>query len=343
MSLIIPHSEHYVVFCGGESTDQFGILENHYMSEASINFIGASVISDPSALPSSYRYVMGIFLVNPIRIYDDRKDQVLEQALTACHTSIPGTTPTEKLRILRSYQSMAAANRGVSDLRIDQYPFSYFFGGHFVERDSHNSNMNMFGVLTDLSTLENVMLMRTSIMLLQTPSVVVCTYDASGNADTITVQVFSGTKDSESNTNCAYDCMHDFVAMASDILHGVKRINAPDGAHPITGLLAPSHFNTVLENRPEYTRYGIIGWTHPRDRFIFSRKRMNGFLDAINDRMKGGTDAELEDDQTIAKVLERSEVFNDNYERYTKTDNCDPIVFLLREAERHRGFSWRIW
>lgn len=334
MSLMIPHSTDYVILVGDTCSNKVGILENTYMTEAQIDHIGASFVKDPQELTDDHRFTMGIFLVNPLDAYGDDRDAILGKLLASNSHRIQKDTPTGQLRLFRHWQKHNITCKAFTDVRFDQYPFTLFFGGHRVEHFAANDNTTIFGTITDLSVVEDASVVRTALALLQRPSVVVLTADASGNSDTLTIQVFSGTKDIETDTQCATMCMHYIVSMAVDILHGVQYANKVVQAHPLTGILAPSHINSLLEYRPETEKYGIIGWTHPKERCIYSRRRMNGFLDAINTRMKGATDAQEED---------RGRLFGDNFEPYKRAESCDPLVFLLRKAEERNCFAWRSW
>lgn len=334
MSLMIPHSTDYVILVGDTCSNKVGILENTYMNEAQIDNIGASFIKDPQELTDNHRFTMGIFLVNPLDAYGDDRDAILEKLLASNSHRMQKGSPTDQLRLFRHWQKHNLTCKGYTDIRFDQYPFTLFFGGHRVEHFAAHDNTTIFGTITDLGVVEDASVIRTALALLQRPSVVVLTADASGNSDTLTIQVFSGTKDIDTDTQCANMCMHYIVSMAVDVLHGVKYATKIKQATPLTGILAPPHLNTLIEYRPEIEKYGIIGWTHPKERCMYSRRRINGFLDAINTRMKGATDAQEED---------RGKLFGDNFEPYKRVESCDPLVFLLRKAEERNCFAWRSW
>lgn len=335
MSLMIPHSTDYVILVGDTCSNKVGILENTYMNEAQIANIGASFIKDPQELTDSHRFTMGIFLVNPLDAYGDDRDAILEKLLASSSHRMQKNSPTDQLRLFRHWQRHNITCKGYTDIRFDQYPFTLFFGGHRVEHFAANDNTTIFGYMSDLSVVEDASVVRTALALLQRPSVVVLTADASGNSDTLTIQVFSGTKDLETDIQCANLCMHYIVSMVVDVLHGIKYSNKNTQIYPLTGILSTTHLNTLLEYRPETEKYDIIGWTHPKERCLYSRRRMNGFLDAINMQMKGATDAQEEED--------RRQLFGDNFEPYKRVESCDPLVFLLRKAEERNVFAWRSW
>lgn len=308
MSLLIPHSREYFIATTDYTSRNLSIVENTYLSDACIERMQATAFD---VNETGYKKTFGMFLVNSITEYANKKADVMKHLMTACdYNHIPSSILSSSRSYLLNWIGDRLNNGETIEASwFDTYPYNMDLG-------SWNADTRLQEDPTKDTNYP--MRKRFSLSLFPVPCVVTVLCETLESRIRCRFGVTLTTHKNVSGQVLMKDLANMFVDMqelASFTSSGTERF--VDLAYP-TG-----HADI---------NFPVLGEDYQT--FSLSQALSNDMLAHINAKWKGvpydPSEGSRQCGETICK-------------EYNWNACSDSTLFLLRAAEESGAFTWKPW